>query len=364
MNQSVPLTLYGSSISYFTGKMEVYFRLKRIPYTFKPLTHPGLAKEIANKVGSSQMPAVQLPDGQWMTDSTAMIQWFEEQHQTPALIPINPVIQFFSLLLEDYADEWLWRPAMHYRWHYPVGAHFAGTHLAHELPVNMPAPIFMKRFAITRRQRKGFTRGDGVTKSNVTQVEAIYLNTLKHLEAILANQAFMLGDQPSLVDVGFSGPFLRHFGLDPVPAEIMRQQAPAVYEWLARLWNYSFSEAQEDVAEFPPTWSGLLRDVADHYLPYLNANVDAIKSGKSRFDVEVGGVQYRKARASTYRVTCLQKLRSNFESLPPEAQLEARELMQKHGLWQPLWEINELPAAPGTSDQLPFHTNSNMLDVY
>ena len=27
-----------------------------------------------------------------------------------------------SRLLEDYADEWLWRPAMHYRWSYEADA--------------------------------------------------------------------------------------------------------------------------------------------------------------------------------------------------------------------------------------------------
>ena len=26
--------------------------------------------------------------------------------------------RFVALLVEDYADEWLWRPAMHYRWSY------------------------------------------------------------------------------------------------------------------------------------------------------------------------------------------------------------------------------------------------------
>ncbi len=31
------------------------------------------------KVGIHQMPAVELPDGRWMTDTTKMIQWFESK---------------------------------------------------------------------------------------------------------------------------------------------------------------------------------------------------------------------------------------------------------------------------------------------
>jgi len=29
----------------------------------------------------------------------------------------------------------------------------------------------------------------------------------------------------------------RHFGIDPTPSRIMRNTAPAVYEWVARMWN-------------------------------------------------------------------------------------------------------------------------------
>ena len=64
------------------------------------------------------MPALQLGDGRWMTDSTKMIQWFEAKYPQNGLLPEDPVQRFVCLLLEDWADEWWWRPAMHYRWHY------------------------------------------------------------------------------------------------------------------------------------------------------------------------------------------------------------------------------------------------------
>ena len=36
--------------------------------------------------------------------------------QAPSTLTGDPVADFFSLLLEDWADEYLWRPAMYYRW--------------------------------------------------------------------------------------------------------------------------------------------------------------------------------------------------------------------------------------------------------
>ena len=64
------------------------------------------------------MPAVELPDGRWMTDTTKMIQWFENELQENTILPKDPVQSFVCFLIEDWADEWWWRPAMHYRWHY------------------------------------------------------------------------------------------------------------------------------------------------------------------------------------------------------------------------------------------------------
>lgn len=361
-----PVRLYGSSISYFTGKMETYFRLMGIPYQLLPISFPKKANQIKEKVGCSQMPAVELADGRWMTDSTEMIQWFDAQNNTLNIIPTHPIIRFFSLLLEDYADEWLWRPAMHYRWHYPVGAHFAGTHLAHEVAAEIRAPVFLKRLNITHRQRKGFTTGDGISKSEIPKIEAIYLRTLDHLQRIFEAQPFLLGTQPSLADVAFAGPFVRHFGLDPVPAEIMRQSAPAVYEWIARLWNAGPLNSEISVSQTPESWFPLFADIGKAYLPYLNANLNAVLDGKARFDCRIDGVNYKRARCSHYRVRCLIQLRDQFKKLTTEEQSAAEEILKLSKCWDPLWQSSDdqLKDFLNLGNSLPFFADTTMLDVY
>ena len=57
------------------------------------------------------------------------------------------------------------------------------------------------------------------------------------MTAMLKPRPYLLGTAPSLADFGMMGPMLRHFGQDPTPVEIMRNTAPAVYEWVARVWN-------------------------------------------------------------------------------------------------------------------------------
>ena len=109
------MIVHGSTISYFTGKLEAALRYKEIPYTFKAMDAAAQKNLIPTRTGVFQMPAIELADGRWLTDSTPIIGWLDKTYPAYALMPSDPLQRFFGLLLEDYADEWLWRPAMHYR---------------------------------------------------------------------------------------------------------------------------------------------------------------------------------------------------------------------------------------------------------
>ena len=359
-----PLELHGSNISYFTGKLENYFRLRGIPYTLKIMRFPADARFVRKELGVFQIPVVRLADGRWMTDTTAIIQWFERALPEHPLVPSDPLQAFICYLLEDYADEWLWRPAMHYRWHYTEGAQLQSRHLTDEHMSGVPLPGFLKRWYMLNRQRSGYTAGDGITPENVNGVEQIYLRTLDQLQQVFERRPFLLGARPSLADVGFSGPFFRHFALDPVPLEILRNRAPAVLEWVARLWNTPLADCHGSLEDGVPADLGpILDEIGNSYLPYLCANVDAVAAGKTRFDARIGGVSYRGARYSRYRVRCLQQLRLHFEALTPAARDAAQALLEKHQCWEPLWRHESLPLLPGQDQELPFRASSKMVGV-
>jgi len=101
--------------------------------------------------GVAQVPAKQLADDRWQTDNTPIINWLDERYQETAVIPSDPVTAFFSRLLEDYADEWLWRPAMHYRWDYTEGAELQGRVLVEENGHDAPLPGYIKRLRSPRQ---------------------------------------------------------------------------------------------------------------------------------------------------------------------------------------------------------------------
>ena len=50
-----PATLYGCNISYFTGKLENYFRVKGIPYRMQPLTQGHYAPLLGAAMASTRV---------------------------------------------------------------------------------------------------------------------------------------------------------------------------------------------------------------------------------------------------------------------------------------------------------------------
>jgi len=353
----LPMNVYGPEVSYFTGKLEAALRYMELPYR-------AIAKgpaEMAGPTGVAQVPGLELADGRWLTDTTPIIEWLDARYPDRQVIPRDPVAAFFSRLLEDYADEWLWRPAMHYRWDYDEGAQHLSRILVEEAARHIPLPGFVVRKFIRNRQRTLFTRGDGVSADTWDHVEKIYIDSLGWLESIFETRPFLLGTRPSLVDFGFFGPMFRHFAMDPPSARIMRETAPGVFEWVARVWNARHSvTGGELLGSVPDDWGPILDSVGSAYLPYLCANAEAWKADQSHFDVDIEGAPYRRIRTARYRVWCLEELRRHFDELSEPHQRDVRSRLESHGCWEPLWRVEGPGSGLDSKREAPFAGGHSM----
>jgi glutathione S-transferase len=349
------LIVYGSKVSYFTGKFETYLRYKGIRYRFRPLDPWRYSWVVPRKLGATQLPTVRLDDGRWMSDTTPMIAWLEQRHPEPVVIPADPVQRYMSLLVEDYADEWLWRPAMHYRWSYDVDRHLAATRLAREL-LPLPLPLAARRSWIARRQMRLFVTGDGIDERTRAHAESAYANALALLEPIVAERPFLFGERPTIADIGLMAPFWRHFVHDPTPARLMQDRAPAVFEWAARTWNARASRIGDRplLDGVPNDWSPLLREIGATHLEALSANAFAHRHGMATHDVTIQGTTYRDVPTSAYRVWCLEQLRARFEGLASEAAERVREVLSDHGGWEPLWRVDRIASGHDPAGTAPF----------
>jgi glutathione S-transferase len=350
-----PLRVWGAERSYFTGKLEAYLRYKEIPYERISAKGRDFGGTLPARTGAMQIPAVELPDGRWLTDTTPIIAWLEGQWEGPAVIPEDPAQAFLSRLIEDYGDEWLWRPAMHYRWSYAASRAEAGANLARELLADIPLPVAIKRHFLSLRQLTIFVWGDGVTRFTWAHVEQGYFRALEHLASILEKRHFLLGERPSLADIGYFGSMWRHFGIDATPASIMREQAPNVYEWLGRLWNARASELNGSLLDgVPADWGPILDEIAGTHLEQLAANAAAWTKDEKQYEMVCQGTRYERVPTSRYRVWCLEEQRRNFEELPDPAREEVRALLERHGCWEPLWRVEARSSGHDPEREAPF----------
>lgn len=299
--------VYGTDCSYFTGKLEAYLRAKGLAYRLEPFTRANM-RRAARHTGVLQIPQVECPDGTWLADTTLIIEYLERQHPEPAIAPRAPSVAFVSRLLEDFGDEWLWRPAMHYRWSYRRNARLMSAWLAEHV-ADQPGPRWLKRRYWSHRQLRTFVNGDGVDEHSRAAVEASYLDTLDAVEAIVARRPYLLGERPTEADFGLFASMFRHFACDPVPGRIMRARAPGVHEWVARMWNASPDRVARGPrpGELPPDLGPLLTLVTDLYLPYLDANAHAFAAGERRVRYTVRGVRFDEP-TKPYRVWCRDRL--------------------------------------------------------
>ncbi len=353
--QGAQMTVFGAKISYFTGKFETYLRYKEIPYRYRALTLRYYYRVILRRLGATQYPTVRLSDGRWMSDSTPMIAWLEQRYPEPAVIPEDSVQRYIALMIEDYADEWLWRPAMHYRWSYPDDRHLAGSALAREV-ARLPLPLGLRRALVARRQTRLFVTHDGIDSHTRGHAESSYRRLLAGLEPIFERRSFLLGSRPTIADIGLMGPFWRHFVHDPTPARLMQDSAPATFEWASRMWNARASRigGRQLLEGIPEDLSPLLREIGETHLPALAANARAHHDNSWKHDVRIQGTMYRRIPTSAYRVWCLERLRDRFHRLPPAATNGVKDLLQAHGCWQPLWSVEHLASGHDPAGQAPF----------
>jgi glutathione S-transferase len=321
------LVVHGLDLSYFTGKLEAYLRAKGIEYELREMTTRSF-RECGKATGFLQMPQVELADGTWLTDTTLIIRYLEQHHPQPAISPTDPLVRFISLLIEDFGDETLWRPALYYRWAYPDDARLMSGRIALGMMRDIPLPFFIRRQIILRRQQQVYMKRDGVTPRTEAAIRSLYLHALGAMEAALATNPFVMGDRPTEADFGLFGSMFRHFFSDPTPARLMRIVAPRTLAWVTRLWALTPKdfELAPPIGQVPLSCQPLLKMAAQSHLPYLDANARALAKGAATVRFSDHGADFE-VPVSPYRAWCLAELQREYQALSPAHQSAAASLL-------------------------------------
>lgn len=331
-------TLYGSDISYYSGKTRSHLLHKRIPFTERCPSAWEYLVAFPRRVGAAVVPVVRTPQGEWLQDSSVIMDVLEERFPAFPAVPATPVLHFAAYLFELWGDEFILPLAMHTRWsrpeHRPCFVQQVGSEM-------LPGwPTFMQDMVGNRiaNTMSGFRRTAGFGPDMAGVLDRFGQIQLDTLDAHFSAHKFLFGGRPSLGDYGLIGPLYAHVGRDHLSKRDLIDTRPNLAAWIACMFQPETSAGGDFFADdqLPATLMPALRSIFDEMLPFLAACAEAVArtpvlaAGEKpqRFFADVsypmaGGVHTR--RASSYVVWMAQRLLGVFTAMSPADQQRVRD---------------------------------------
>lgn len=235
---AIDYIVYGGDHSLFTGKLRAYMRYKGLDWEERTATREVYRNIILPNIGAPIVPVLETAAGDFVQDTTDIIDFLESRHPGSPVYPDTPVQRLVALLFELFGDEWLVIPAMHYRW--SVLDRQREFILSEFGRMSNPEASHEEQLAIgerTSRAFAGMVPALGINADTIPGIEAAYFELLDQLNAHFSRHDYLLGSRPCIGDFGLMGPLYAHLARDPVPKALMQERAPQVYAWVERMNN-------------------------------------------------------------------------------------------------------------------------------
>lgn len=273
-----PHTLYGWQLSYFSGKTRTYLRYKNIAFNDRPVNALTLMRKIPAQTGAMVMPVVVTPQGEWLQDSSHIVDVLEGRFADKPVMPATPRQAIAAQLLEAWADEFWIPTAMHYRWSYPGNYTLFRREAGQAL---LPwAPRWLQNRLADRiaNTLRSYLPGLGVVEQQLPLLERWTTHMLDALETHFSEHNYLLGGAPCLADFALFGPLYAHLGRDPEPLRLLIQPRPKLQQWIQRMQQGEPASghwlADDAIAD---SLTPLLHSVVHEFLPMAQATAQAVE---------------------------------------------------------------------------------------
>ena len=321
--------LYAWPLSLYSGKTRAYLRYKGIHFVEKSISLFTFA-EIKKHTGAKVMPVVVTPEGEWLQDSSHIIDVLEARFPSAPVLPATPRQRMASMLLEAWGDEFWLPSAMHYRWNFPENYKDlfepeAGKHL---LPF---APRFARNAAAEKAARlmRSYLPLLGVVPAQLSAVEAWTTALCDALDSHFAHHRYLLGSKPCTGDFGLIGPLFAHLGRDPYPARTLIAPRKHLQAWVARMQRPEHPRGGHFLPddEVPASLGPMLDSVFQEFLPCLQKTLlqvqdaavalapgQAFKRSMGSIEFPLGGTLFRR-NAMPYSLWMAQRALDGYRQL-------------------------------------------------
>jgi len=331
-----PHVLYGWQVSYFTGKVRCYLDYKQIAYVEQPIHLWQLLVTLKRRTGASVMPVVRTAQGQWLQDSSDIIDHFETHQPTPTIVPPTPVQALAAYLLEAWGDEW-WIPvAMHTRWSFPENYALFEREVGQHLLPGFSKPLQRRAAAHIASILRGMLHVVGIRPEQHDWLLRWTVHMLDMLDAHFRVHPYLLGGRPSLGDFGLVGPMYGHLGRDPWPARELVAPRPHLRAWIDRM-AHPPRPACSDADWLPddaiaPTLLPILQSIGAEFVPMVAAICETVQPLQQHFrpgqplprrlrDIRIPSRHGSFERAALpYTLWMAQRVRDQIDAATPPAQ--------------------------------------------
>ncbi len=273
-----PFRLYGAEHSAFTQKLLTYLRYKGLEHSYVQRTADNAA-EFARLARLPLIPLLVEADGRTAQDSTMILDRLELAHAAPSARPDDPALVFLSALLEDFADEWLHKASLYYRWAQEADRTAAAAASAVAL-YGDEAPEGAADVIAARMAAKLPVAGAAL--ENGPALEAGLADFLALFDAHVMGRPYLLGAVPCAADFALAAQ-LQQLQKDARSAGVVAA-FPFVSAYVTRMSAPQADEAAafETLDSLRATLEPLLlRHVGQVYLVFAEANVSAHANGGS-----------------------------------------------------------------------------------
>jgi len=343
------ITLYGSSLSLYTGRARSYLIKAGLSYRETVPVSQHYFEQVLPKMGGRRsVPVIETETGEVIRDGAAIIDHYEEK-SGQRFSPSTPKQKTLSLLFDVIGAEGLLRPAMHYRWNFPEeNLEFLIFHFQCYIPPHMD-----KREMAEKQMDRMRNAGEnfGAVPATFELVESLYCTLIEKLDRHFDQYPYLFGGKPSIGDFGMIAPLFAHLGRDPKSIRLMQTKAIRLFRWVERM-----NRPEPDIGEFdrkeenylpedeiPDTLIEVLQHIAIDFVPETAAAAETINAWleqnkematNTTAERQVGIASFEvtgttvKAIAQPYRFYLLSRMQNHVDSLAEEDRKGVIELLQ------------------------------------
>ena len=330
-----PYRLIGGPGSPYSMKMRAIMRYRRLPFIWLQRFMVD-EKETAHVV-PQMIPYLHFPDeGVVRNDSTPLIYRLEKRHKERSIVPPDPADAFLAHLIEDMADEWGTKIMYHYRWFYESDQVYYGPYLARGRFGPLSREQATRRGEVLRNRQVSRNPMVGCTPANQPIIEKSYRLVLDILERQIEHSYYLFGTRPSLADFGWYGQ-LQPTEHAPIAGAVMREHAPAVWQWVQFLDDTSGVEGEWRDPQGPLSIGAKeLLDLAGAlYLPLLAANARGVLDGLDKVEIDALGERYVQTPFK-YQHKCWNWLLDELAEVQGEPRRRLQRILEEAGCWRTL----------------------------